>query len=88
MWFEIDFRVAKFGELDPQCVSAYYKYGCALLYKAQEESDPLASMPKKEKEGVISREDSSKESSSKIPVNGQSSATSAANKAEQGENAK
>ncbi|XP_057786159.1 NASP-related protein sim3-like isoform X2 [Salvia miltiorrhiza] len=62
----LEIRVAKFGELAPECIAAYYKYGCALLYKAQEESDPLASMPKKE---GVSREDSSKESSSKIPVN-------------------
>ncbi|KAL1563260.1 NASP-related protein sim3-like [Salvia divinorum] len=76
----LEIRVAKFGELAPECVAAYYKYGCALLYKAQEESDPLASMPKKE---GVSREDSSKESSSKIHINGQSSDTSAVKNVEQ-----
>ncbi|KZV25244.1 hypothetical protein F511_29656 [Dorcoceras hygrometricum] len=54
----LEIMVAEFGELAPQCVNAYYKYGCALLYKAQEEADPLASMPKKEevsqdKEGSV-----------------------------------
>jgi HAT1-interacting factor 1 len=41
-------KVAQYGELAPE--RAYYKYGCALLYKAQEESDPLvsSSMSKKE----------------------------------------
>ncbi|XP_042066390.1 NASP-related protein sim3-like [Salvia splendens] len=76
----LEIRVAKFGELAPECVAAYYKYGCALLYKAQEESDPLGSMPKKE---GVSREDSSKESSSKLHVNGQSSDTSPAKNVEQ-----
>ncbi|XP_042061079.1 NASP-related protein sim3-like [Salvia splendens] len=76
----LEIRVAKFGELAPECVAAYYKYGCALLYKAQEESDPLGSVPKKE---GVSREDSSKESSSKLHVNGQSSDTSPAKNVEQ-----
>ncbi|KAG6411291.1 hypothetical protein SASPL_129371 [Salvia splendens] len=67
----LEIRAAKFGELAPECVAAYYKYGCALLYKAQEESDPLASMPKKE---GASREDFGKESSSKIHANVQPSA--------------
>lgn len=40
------FRVSHFGELAQECASAYYKYGCALLYKAQEEADPLGSFPK------------------------------------------
>lgn len=35
------YRVAHYGDLAPDCASAYYKYGCALLCKAQEESDPL-----------------------------------------------
>lgn len=44
----VEIRVAHYGELAPECASAYYKYGCALLYKAQEEADPLGSVPKKE----------------------------------------
>ncbi|TQE08512.1 hypothetical protein C1H46_005818 [Malus baccata] len=40
----LEIRVAHFGELAPQYVSAYYKYRCALLYKAQEETDPLAAV--------------------------------------------
>lgn len=44
----LEIRVAHFGELAPECLNTYYKYGCALLYKAQEEADPLGSVPKKE----------------------------------------
>lgn len=76
------FRAAHFGELAPECVAAYYKYGCALLYKAQEEADPLGSMPKKE---GTSEEDSNKESSTKVAADGESSAASVTNNAEQGE---
>lgn len=75
-WFVNGSRVEKFGELAPECASAYYKYGCALLYKAQEEADPLGSMPKKEGE-----------SSGKNAVDGESSAASATNNADEGENA-
>ncbi|KAJ0981779.1 hypothetical protein J5N97_010034 [Dioscorea zingiberensis] len=42
----LEIRVAHYGELAPECASAYYKYGCALLFKAQEEADPLGDMPK------------------------------------------
>ncbi|CAA6663051.1 unnamed protein product [Spirodela intermedia] len=42
----LEIRVANFGELAPECASSYYKYGCALLYKAQEEADPLGNVPK------------------------------------------
>ncbi|XP_054823841.1 uncharacterized protein LOC129321901 [Prosopis cineraria] len=58
----LEIRVAKFGELAPECVHTYYKYGCALLYKAQEEADPLADVPKKESE---SQEGSTKDGSIK-----------------------
>ncbi|KAL5715074.1 hypothetical protein ACHQM5_016952 [Ranunculus cassubicifolius] len=44
----VEIRVGHYGELAPECCSAYYKYGCALLYKAQEEADPLGSVPKKD----------------------------------------
>ena len=39
-------RVERYGELAPECASTYYKYGCALLYKSQEETDPLGNVPK------------------------------------------
>ncbi|KAL9260322.1 Histone-binding protein N1/N2-like protein [Drosera capensis] len=44
----LEIRVAHYGELAPECVNAYYKYGSALLYKAQEEADPFGAMPKKD----------------------------------------
>ncbi|KAI3760894.1 hypothetical protein L1987_51296 [Smallanthus sonchifolius] len=59
----LEIRVAHYGELAPECVRAYYKYGCALLYKAQEESDPLVSGAVSKKE-VSSEHDSKKESAS------------------------
>ncbi|RZC55166.1 hypothetical protein C5167_014018 [Papaver somniferum] len=58
----VEIKVSSFGELSPECASAYYKYGCALLYKAQEEADPLGSVPKKETEP---QQNSDKGSSSK-----------------------
>lgn len=69
------FRVAHHGELAPECINAYYKYGCALLYKAQEEADPLVSLPKKESE---SRQDSNRDGSVKSVVSCDSSISSAA----------
>ncbi|KAL3526714.1 hypothetical protein ACH5RR_011370 [Cinchona calisaya] len=71
----LEIRVSHFGELAPECVNSYYKYGCALLYKAQEEADPLAAMPKKEGEAKV---DSGKDGSVKSGVTGESSTTSAA----------
>ena len=35
------FRVRHFGELAPECATTYYKYGCALFDKLQDEADPL-----------------------------------------------
>ncbi|XP_076922718.1 uncharacterized protein LOC143584581 [Bidens hawaiensis] len=55
----LEIRAAHYGELAPECVRAYYKYGCALLYKAQEESDPLVSGSVSKKE-VTSEHDSAK----------------------------
>lgn len=46
----LEIRVAHYGELAAECVNAYYKYGSALLEKAQAEADPLGNMPKKEGE--------------------------------------
>lgn len=34
-------RITHNGELAPECASAYYRYGAALLYQAQEASDVL-----------------------------------------------
>lgn len=75
----IKFRVAHYGELSPECINAYYKYGRALLYKAQEEADPLSTVPKKEGE---SEQDSAKVGSDKNAVNGDSTAASGSSNAE------
>eukprot|EP00249_Psilotum_nudum_P008917 c21592_g1_i1 orf=89-1633(+) len=37
----LEIRVGHYGELAPECALTYCKYGCALLYKAQAESDAL-----------------------------------------------
>lgn len=42
----LEIRVAHYGELSPECSIYYYKYGSALLYKSQEEADPLGNVPK------------------------------------------
>ncbi|KAJ8460041.1 hypothetical protein OPV22_032967 [Ensete ventricosum] len=42
----LEIKVSHFGELSQECASSYYKYGCALLYKAQEEAEPLGNFPK------------------------------------------
>ncbi|GAB2279697.1 hypothetical protein Dimus_014339 [Dionaea muscipula] len=81
----LEIRVAHYGELAPECVDAYYKYGCALLYKAQEEADPLATMPKKD---AGSQKDSDKDVSAKIDVRGESSIASVSSDAEQDKSAK
>jgi len=65
--------VSHYGELAPECVHTYYKYGCALLYKAQEEADPLADVPKKE-DG--SQHGSTKEGPVKSSLNAESSTAS------------
>jgi len=72
--------VAHYGELAPECVHTYYKYGCALLYKAQEEADPLADVPKKE-DG--SQHGSNKDGSVKGSLNAESSTASISNNAGQ-----
>ncbi|KAI6695319.1 hypothetical protein NL676_023029 [Syzygium grande] len=53
----LEIRVAHYGELALECVSSYYKYGCALLYKAQEEADPLGTVPKKDAQSQVSDKD-------------------------------
>ncbi|CAM0957542.1 unnamed protein product [Alopecurus aequalis] len=47
-------RVALYGELAPACASTYYRYGCALLYKAQKSTELLGNVPEK---GTISNAD-------------------------------
>uniref|UniRef100_A0A803MCP9 Tetratricopeptide SHNi-TPR domain-containing protein n=1 Tax=Chenopodium quinoa TaxID=63459 RepID=A0A803MCP9_CHEQI len=68
----LEIRVAHYGELAPECIKSYYKFGLALLYKAQEEADPLGSMPKKDAES----QEGSKIESSKKPVERESSLAS------------
>ncbi|KAK7252863.1 hypothetical protein RIF29_37112 [Crotalaria pallida] len=76
----LEIRVARYGELAPECVKTYYKYGCALLYKAQEEADPLGSVPKKE---GGSQHGSNKDESVKSSVNADSSTASGSTNVEQ-----
>lgn len=74
-------RVSHYGELALECVNAYYQYGRALLYKAQEEADPLATVPKKDNE---SKQDSDKDGPAKNSINGESSTASVSSNAEEG----
>ncbi|KAJ1415247.1 Tetratricopeptide-like helical domain superfamily [Sesbania bispinosa] len=76
----LEIRVAHYGELAPECVHTYYKYGCALLYKAQEEADPLADVPKKENG---SQHGSNKDGSVKSSMNAESSTASFPSNVEQ-----
>ncbi|VFQ92037.1 unnamed protein product [Cuscuta campestris] len=69
----LEIRATLFGELDPRCVNAYYKYGCALLRKAQEEADPLVSVPKRKGDSL---QNSCKDEPAKRVVSAESSATS------------
>ncbi|MCD7448860.1 hypothetical protein HAX54_046954 [Datura stramonium] len=69
---EIRLGVGHYGELAPECINAYYKYGCALLYKAQEEADPLVSLPSG------SQQDSNRDGSVKSVVSCESSISSTA----------
>ncbi|KAF5752936.1 NASP-related protein sim3 [Tripterygium wilfordii] len=71
----LEIRVAYHGELSLECVHSYYQYGRALLYKAQEEADPLATVPKKEGDPP---KESDKEGSVKDVPNGESSVASVA----------
>ncbi|RAL40783.1 hypothetical protein DM860_008481 [Cuscuta australis] len=69
----LEIRATLFGELDPRCVNAYYKYGCALLRKAQEEADPLVSVPKRKGDSLLN---SCKDEPAKRVVSAESSAAS------------
>lgn len=66
-------RVGHHGELAVECLKAYYLYGRALLYKAQEEADPLVSVPKKEGE---TQQELNKDKSSKTIATRESSVAS------------
>ncbi|XP_011025672.1 PREDICTED: protein HGV2 [Populus euphratica] len=70
----LEIRVLHHGELALECVNAYYQYGRALLYKAQEEADPLGMVPKKDSE---SKQNGDKDAACKSVLNGESSTTSA-----------
>ncbi|XWS33699.1 hypothetical protein CRYUN_Cryun22dG0105400 [Craigia yunnanensis] len=76
----LEIRVAHHGELAIECLKAYYMYGRALLYKAQEEADPLVSVPKKEGQ---TQQDSNKEGSIKSAVTCESSVASVSSNSEQ-----
>uniref|UniRef100_A0A1J3EB03 NASP-related protein sim3 n=1 Tax=Noccaea caerulescens TaxID=107243 RepID=A0A1J3EB03_NOCCA len=66
----LEIRVAHYGELAVECINAYFKYGSALLEKAQDEADPLGNMPKKEAE--VQQESSDKDGVVKNTANGES----------------
>ncbi|XP_050205214.1 uncharacterized protein LOC126655206 [Mercurialis annua] len=70
----LEIRVTHYGELAVECLSAYYQYGRALLYKAQEEADPLGTVPKKESE---IKQESDKDGSVKSSLKAESSTASA-----------
>ncbi|KAI4325833.1 hypothetical protein MLD38_031197 [Melastoma candidum] len=67
-------QAARYGELALGCVNSYYKYGCALLSKDQEEADLLGAVPKKEGEGRASDKEGAKEN-----LNSESSVASVSN---------
>lgn len=77
-------RVAHYGELAPACATAYYNYGRALLYKAQEEADPLVNVPKKEMGSPGHSAQSATDGSVKIRENGECSSAAAVDDAKQG----
>ncbi|GAB4847081.1 hypothetical protein Ancab_026090 [Ancistrocladus abbreviatus] len=76
----VGIRVKHFGELSPECVQAYYKYGCALLAKVHGEANPPVFVPKKEKE---SPQDSNKDRSVKSNLHGESSMASVSSNVDQ-----
>ncbi|KAH6558778.1 hypothetical protein KP509_1Z046300 [Ceratopteris richardii] len=55
----LEIRAHHYGELAFECAFNYYKYGCALLYKAQSESDPLGNDEKAEDEEDIEDDEES-----------------------------
>ncbi|XXG49295.1 hypothetical protein AAC387_Pa02g3516 [Persea americana] len=79
----VEIRVAHYGELAPACATAYYNYGRALLYKAQEEADPLVSAPKKEIGSPGHSAQSATDGSVKIRENGECSGAAVVDDAKQ-----
>ncbi|KAF9678401.1 hypothetical protein SADUNF_Sadunf07G0031200 [Salix dunnii] len=77
----LEIRVLHHGELALECANAYYQYGRALLYKAQEEADPLGMVPKKDSE---SKQHDDKDVACKNVLNGESSTTSASSNVGEG----
>ncbi|PWA41679.1 acetyltransferase A, auxiliary subunit [Artemisia annua] len=73
----LEIRAAHYGELAPECVRSYYKYGCALLYKAQEESDPLVS-------GAVSKKESAEHGDKGSAKGAESGETSVSSKGKEG----
>ncbi|KAK1363874.1 NASP-related protein sim3 [Heracleum sosnowskyi] len=69
----LEIRASVYGELAPECVDAYFKYGRALLYKAQDEADILGDVPKKEEKSQVN---SDKGGSLKSVKSGESSSAS------------
>ncbi|CAH2076343.1 unnamed protein product [Thlaspi arvense] len=63
----LEIRVSHYGELAAECTNAYYKYGSALLEKAQAEADPLGIMAKKEAEESSDKDGSVKSTVSSNP---------------------
>ncbi|GAQ81363.1 hypothetical protein KFL_000780250 [Klebsormidium nitens] len=55
----LSLRVDHFGELAPECATAYYKYGCALFWKAQQETDVLGEPMTKIKQQAAEKADPS-----------------------------
>lgn len=80
----LEIRVANYGELSPECASSYYKYGCALLYKAQEETDPLGDVPKNTQRNCTKDETAAntEEGGSSVPSSESKAQNSSFNKSE------
>ncbi|KMZ63813.1 TPR domain containing protein [Zostera marina] len=73
----LEIRVLHYGELAPECTSAYYKYGCALLFKAQDEADPLGCAVSKGSQKDLTKSKTAQESrTSKISQEGSNQITS------------
>ncbi|KAG8477045.1 hypothetical protein CXB51_030826 [Gossypium anomalum] len=75
----LEIRVAHHGELATECIKAYYLYGRALLYKAQEEADPLGSVPKEDE----AQQDAKKEGLFKSALTRETSVASVSSTSEQ-----
>ncbi|KAL0914659.1 hypothetical protein M5K25_015025 [Dendrobium thyrsiflorum] len=78
----LEIRVANYGELSSECASSYYKYGSALLYKAQEETDPLGDIPKNTQRNSNKDESAAnmEEGGSSVPSSESKSLNSSSNK--------